>query len=481
MSSVKVILAFLFSTLVYGQQVNSFITKAIKTNPSKAIDSLAGVTSVTAFEAAKNYYVLGKCHEYLNQEDAALNYYITSKKAFKALGKVHYAKQIAFEAHLVIVSQEHYYNQYGNSFFEEYKNYADSTNAPLHKAYVTRELAADDYYAYFETGNTEYLDSAYILFGKALRYANTTNDDLIKAKLYSNIGSLKNTMRQCDSARFYLNKSKTYTDKIDDPYQRYGYYQNYANSYFFEGNYPEAIPYFLKAENEVPYYKAKAIRKLYKQLATSYDSLNNNTERRRYEKLYRELDEQIKDRVQNVKINESYIKYDVAEKEEKISIQKKVISNFEKNGITYGIVLFLVFLLALYSFVRWKKVDRSRKKIEQEKEGIEAEHLQTIEQLEKVKQLVVEEHIILKNKVKMPLGELMYIKSEDHYLNFVPFEGKSQFLRGKISEIVQELPPNFVKCHRSYIVNKNYIKSNTYKSITLQTGEEIPVSRNFKL
>ena len=81
----------------------------------------------------------------------------------------------------------------------------------------------------------------------------------------------------------------------------------------------------------------------------------------------------------------------------------------------------------------------------------------------------------------MPLAELMYIKSEDHYLNFVPHEGKNQFLRGKISEILEELPPNFVKCHRSYIVNKNYIKSNTYKSITLQTGEEIPVSRSFKL
>nr|WP_225990368.1 LytTR family DNA-binding domain-containing protein [Flavobacterium sp. SaA2.13] len=112
---------------------------------------------------------------------------------------------------------------------------------------------------------------------------------------------------------------------------------------------------------------------------------------------------------------------------------------------------------------------------------MEAEHIKTIEQLEKVKQLVIEEHIVLKNKVKIHLGNLMYIKSEDHYLNFIPFEGKKQFIRGKISEIVEELPPNFVKCHRSYIVNTNYIETSSSKGIILTNKEQIPVSRNFKL
>ncbi|OIQ22578.1 MAG: hypothetical protein BM557_00905 [Flavobacterium sp. MedPE-SWcel] len=482
MIRIKVILLLFFCTFINAQQVDDFITKAIKSHPSKVIDSLARVTSVTSFEAAKNYYILGKCHAYLNQEEIAFNYFIEAKKSFEILGEIHYEKQIALEAHKTIASQEHF-EHYGNTLFKEYQKYADSVNISLYKAYAIKELAVNAYYEFDIENATNFkvLDSACTILKTAISYANKTNNDLVKVKLYSNMSVFKNTMQQYDSARYYLDKSKVHIDKIDDAYELYGYYHNYANSYLSEGNYEKAVTYFLEAKTKVPYYKDKAVRRIYQQLAASYDSLNNNVERRKYEKLFREFDDKIKDREQNVRMHESLVKYDVEEKDEEISSLRIVVVNLKEYWIWYSVVLFLVFLLALYSFIRWKKVDRKRKKIKQEKEGIEAEHEKTIKQLEKVKQLVVEEHIILKNKVKMPLAELMYIKSEDHYLNFVPHEGKNQFLRGKISEILEELPPNFVKCHRSYIVNKNYIKSNTYKSITLQTGEEIPVSRSFKL
>ena len=84
---IKVILVFLFCCFSYGQQINTFITQTMKNNPGKAVDSLTGVTVVTHYEAAKNYFLLGKCHELLNQEEIGFNYFITSKKAFEALGK----------------------------------------------------------------------------------------------------------------------------------------------------------------------------------------------------------------------------------------------------------------------------------------------------------------------------------------------------------------------------------------------------------
>ncbi|AXG74193.1 LytTR family transcriptional regulator [Flavobacterium arcticum] len=480
MTNIKIILLFFFCAISNGQQVDSFITQPMVDNPSKTIDSLARITLVTPYEAAKNYYILGKCHAYLNQEEVGFEYFIQSKKAFEALGNVHFSKQIALEAHKIISAQE-YYGNYGNTLFEEYQHYADSINSPLHKAYVIAELAKDDYYTYDETGDVKYLDRAYSLFRKALRYANTADNNLIKAKLYSNIGSLKNTMHQCDSARFYLDESKIYIDEIDDAYENYGYYHNYANSYFLEENYQKAIPYFLKAKDVVPYYKGKALRKLYSQLEEAYDYLDNDIERRKYQRLHDSLDRVIKDRLQNVKMHETTVKYDVEKKDKKITALERALLSYNKHRVTYSVILFLVFLLALYSFVRWKKVDVKRKKIEQEKKGIESEHIKTIEQLEKVKQLVIEEHIVLKNKVKIHVSDLMYIKSEDHYLNFIPFEGKKQFIRGKISEVLEELPPNFVKCHRSYIVNTNYIKTTSSKGIILTNNEQIPVSRNFKL
>ncbi|GGB82039.1 hypothetical protein GCM10007424_22580 [Flavobacterium suaedae] len=452
----------------------------MKNNPGKAIDSLTGVTVTTPYEVAKNYFLLGKCHEFLNQEEIGFNYFITSKKAFEALGEVHLEKQIALEAHKAIASQEHY-GQYGNTLLEEYSQYADSINSSLHKAYAVSEFAKNDYYTYDDTRDIKYLRSAYSLFREALSHAKKTNDDLIKAKLYSNIGSLKNTMRQCDSARFYLDKAKVHIDEIDDDYERYAYYHNYANSYFFEENYQKAIPYFLKAKEVVPYYKGKALRALYRQLEEAYDFLDDDVERRKYQRLHDSIDTIIEDRLQNIKMNESYIKHDVEKKDEEISTLQKIVDNFKRHKLVYGIALFLVFLLALYSFVRWKKVDAKRKKLQSEHETVQAEHKETVKQLESVKQLVIEDHLVLKNKTKLYINNLLYIKSEDHYLNFITTEGKQHFLRGKLKEVAEQLPPNFKKCHRSYIVNTNFIKNSSSKGITLINNELIPVSRNFKI
>jgi DNA-binding LytR/AlgR family response regulator len=142
----------------------------------------------------------------------------------------------------------------------------------------------------------------------------------------------------------------------------------------------------------------------------------------------------------------------------------------------------------MYSFVRWKKVDYRKRKLEQEnmqvqeeKMKIEVLHSRTVEELEKVKSIVTEGYIILKDGMKIYLNDLMYVKSEDHYLHAFSQDGKKHFVRGKLSHIQAELPPNFAKCHRSYIVNTNYIQSVQQGFLTLKNKEEIPVSRGFKL
>ncbi|MFP5303911.1 hypothetical protein R2R70_22285, partial [Cobetia sp. SIMBA_158] len=80
-----------------------------------------------------------------------------------------------------------------------------------------------------------------------------------------------------------------------------------------------------------------------------------------------------------------------------------------------------------------------KRKLAKEKESLQIEHTQTIRELEKVKQLIIEDHIVLKNKAKVYLNELLYIKAEDHYLQLITSK-KKEFVRGKISEIINELP-----------------------------------------
>ncbi|MFY7731070.1 MAG: LytR/AlgR family response regulator transcription factor, partial [Flavobacterium sp.] len=228
-------------------------------------------------------------------------------------------------------------------------------------------------------------------------------------------------------------------------------------------------------------------RLLYKKMMESYDALNDQPNRRKYQKLYLDLEAKINDEQQNIAIHETEQKYNVQEKDKKISSLQEFKDKFYKNRLIFGVLLLLVFLLALYSFVRWKKVDYYKKKlqseklqVQEEKQVIEEVHLKTVEELEKVKKIVTEGHIILKDNTKVYLADLMYVKAEDHYLNLYSKDGKKHFVRGKISDILNELPPNFLKCHRSYIVNTNYINTYGKGAVILKNKEKIPVSRNFK-
>lgn len=472
----------LFHTSNYGQSLSAFITKNIEARPDSTITALKKQQITNGIKFAKKLYILGKCHAFLNKEDIALNYFIAAKKEFEILHKTEFAKDVALEAYLVISSQENY-TKYGTTFLDEYYNYALIKNSHIRIAYAFNEYAKNAHDLFNEEQrNYRVLDSSFMLFNKAIMYAKQSDSNIIKAKVYGNISTLMVTWQKFDIARSYLDSAAVYINPEHDTFELFANNYNYANSYYNQGLNKEALTYFLKAEKiNLPYYRNKSKRKLYEKIVETYDYLNNHTERRRYKKLHDSVDALIKDLEQNTMVHEINVKYEVAKKDNRITALQKIKMKFIQHKIIFGVLLFFVFLLALYSFVRWKKIDYKRKKLENEKKDIETEHTKTIEQLEKVKQLIIEDHIILKNKSKIYLDKLIYIKAEDHYLNIVSADGKKNFIRGKLSDLITELPPNFVKCHRSYAVNKNFIKSISSKAIILTNSEEIPVSRSFKL
>ena len=48
-----------------------------------------------------------------------------------------------------------------------------------------------------------------------------------------------------------------------------------------------------------------------------------------------------------------------------------------------------------------------------------------------------------------------------------------------LSEIVEELPDNFVRCHAAAIVNMDYVKNYNHSMITMQDGEQIRIGRTY--
>ena len=97
-----------------------------------------------------------------------------------------------------------------------------------------------------------------------------------------------------------------------------------------------------------------------------------------------------------------------------------------------------------------------------------------------ISQMVIKNYILLKDKTKVYINDLLYIKAEDHYIRVYTSDRKNHLVRGKLSDLEIQLPPNFVRIHRSYITNRNFVRQIQRQFLVLMDGTEIPISRRFQ-
>ena len=313
---------------------------------------------------------------------------------------------------------------------------------------------------------------------KSTNYYNS--NQAFKSGLLLGYGYLQIRRKSHQDAENILLEALTNAETSKDTINRIYCYINLAVNENYRANYKKALYYIRKAEQiKNSKFRIKIDRVLAMNRANAFyglkDTINLNQEDLRIQK----LDSLVDEFKQNSNFYEIDVAYQTKEKDKKIKELTGFKETFYKNRIVYSILLFLVFLLALYSFVRWKKTDRKNRLLDLENETLNVAHSKTKTELETVKSLVINDYIILKNKSKVYLEELIYVKSDGHYLNLYT-TSKKEFVRGKISEIEQELPPNFKKCQRSYIVNENYIKQYSSTEVFMTNGDVIPLSRGFK-
>lgn len=79
--------------------------------------------------------------------------------------------------------------------------------------------------------------------------------------------------------------------------------------------------------------------------------------------------------------------------------------------------------------------------------------------------------------VKVDFTNLLYIKAEDNYLSLAE-AGKQTLVRMTLQEISLKLPGNFLKVHKSYIVNVLAINGLEGYQLNIH-GEKIPVAKPF--
>lgn len=78
--------------------------------------------------------------------------------------------------------------------------------------------------------------------------------------------------------------------------------------------------------------------------------------------------------------------------------------------------------------------------------------------------------------LRLPVGQIVCVEAFLHAVELRTSERRYE-LRRSISEMEGVLGEGFVRCHRSYLVNLDYIRQIGRSELLLDTGERLPLSR----
>ena len=77
---------------------------------------------------------------------------------------------------------------------------------------------------------------------------------------------------------------------------------------------------------------------------------------------------------------------------------------------------------------------------------------------------------------RIPIGSIMYAETFAHYNVLATTDGEYQ-IRENTGTLAEKLGANFVRPHRSYLVNLRFVHSIFKTEVLLDNGKEIPLSR----
>ena len=466
----------LFCTTAFGQNIviDSISYDYFYKNDLQKIVQLKKELVNRKYNALKHLKI-AELYANINCEDSAYaTYYkiFEKEKTKRTLNQEQY-KELLFQLHRT-ESSKHNYEKDRRFFLKELQ-------------LASKNDASDKWFAKIEYENFKDIFSDSLKYEIALakiKIIQKTNfyktNDEFRALTLLGLGNLYTSLLQYDLSEKVLNESLLLTRKNNDFLHQTYALINLGVNERVRGNYKKALFYLNQTDNiSNKKYNIKISRIVAFQKLLVYEALNDTTAAKKQDKLYVKLDSLVNDFAKNSNFYEIDVKFQTKEKDLKIKQLDDLENRFVRNKILYGILIFLVFLLALYSFIRWKKVDRTKRILALEKEKAERATKETSDELETVKKKSIIEHIVLKNKSKVYLDDLLYIRADDHYLELIT-KNKKETTRGSLKEIATQLPPNFFRCHKSYIVNTNMIKTNNTKEIIMQNNDIIPTSKNYE-
>lgn len=80
------------------------------------------------------------------------------------------------------------------------------------------------------------------------------------------------------------------------------------------------------------------------------------------------------------------------------------------------------------------------------------------------------------SNIAIPFQDIMYLESQLHKI-CITLQDKKYLCAGKLDEMEKRLGNQFVRCHKSYIVNMDYIYELRGRRIYLKNGQEVAISK----
>lgn len=309
-------------------------------------------------ELAKYNYLRANIAVRENRDDLAFDFYINSKKIYKALDSLDKVAQINIEVVSLLLAINKNNIDY-NSFLNDYINYAKLKNNPKYLSQAYMQIGK----SFYDTNPKISLD----YFKKALNESLKAKNEFYTARIYQNMGATYATdeIMKLDSALYVYEKALKIFKKYNKSDYIFYIYTNKGVAYSKKKDYSNAVLYFLKADSiDVTEFNTKNKEMLYGYFANTYKEKGDYKKALEYfdkQKVYKEI---LGENEQKKAIQEIDTKYKTHEKTlENLSLKSNLKTNRIINYIFFGL---LIISLAI-AFLAHNNISKKRKIAEQEK------------------------------------------------------------------------------------------------------------------
>lgn len=96
--------------------------------------------------------------------------------------------------------------------------------------------------------------------------------------------------------------------------------------------------------------------------------------------------------------------------------------------------------------------------------------------------LIIKEAIFIKDKgfyTKVHFNDILYLKSDHVYIEIILTNHQKYVVRNSLNDILSKLSQHFIRVHRGYVVNTNYLTQINHTSVKIE-NEEIPIGKKFR-